>query len=322
MTQYPNQFDISTQSQDGDTTFENLWVFGKLNYPFENDDLGIRSIDVREPSIFQKTVTATSFNGPATQVTVEDENVDTECFPIFSKDATGNVEPKTGTTLRFNSSNGTLRAEKFSGDGSLLTNIQAGQVQGNSIFVTGMIILWSGAEADIPTGFTLCDGTANTPDLRSRFVVGAGTGGNYSVGDTGGANDIILTAAQMPNHAHYFSGSASHSHTINNHTHSFSASSTTNNPNTSLTGSITRIAETYAGAGTASGIFSKTGNISSPLTPSRVDSSGAGGFSIDATHTHSGTTSGASDRGTNSQGSGSSHENRPPYYALCYIMKT
>ena len=36
----------------------------------------------------------------------------------------------------------------------------------------------------------------------------------------------------------------------------------------------------------------------------------------------SGTTSGASDRGTNSQGSGSSHENRPPYYALCYIMKT
>ena len=72
MTQFPNQFDINTQSQDGDTTFENLWVFGKFNYPFENDDLGIRSIDVREPSIFQKTVTATSFNGPATKLTVED----------------------------------------------------------------------------------------------------------------------------------------------------------------------------------------------------------------------------------------------------------
>ena len=155
MSQLPNSPDLGNQSQSGDSVFENVWVFGKLNYTFENDDLGIRSIDVREPSIFQKTVTATSFIGPATQVTVEDENVDTECFPIFSKNSTGNVETKTGTTLRFNSSNGTLRAEKFSGDGSLLTNIQAGQVQGNSIFVTGMIILWSGAEVDIPTGFTL-----------------------------------------------------------------------------------------------------------------------------------------------------------------------
>ena len=78
MSQLPNSPDLGNQSQSGDSVFENVWVFGKLNYTFENDDLGIRSIDVREPSIFQKTVTATSFNGPATQLTVEDENVDTE----------------------------------------------------------------------------------------------------------------------------------------------------------------------------------------------------------------------------------------------------
>ena len=57
MTQFPNQFDINTQTQDGDTTFENLWVFGQFHYPFEQDDLKISSIDVKEPSFFQKSVT-------------------------------------------------------------------------------------------------------------------------------------------------------------------------------------------------------------------------------------------------------------------------
>ena len=195
-----------------------------------------------------------------------------------------------------------------SATGDLTYNSSNGQfsVSVPSAFVSGMIILWSGNTGNIPTGFVLCDGNNSTPNLTDRFVVGAGAA--YGVGATGGSSSVTLSVSQMP----------SHSHTINNHTHSF----TTGNPNTSLTGSVTRIAETYAGAGTASGIFSKTGNINSPLTPSRVDSSGAGGFSIDATHTHSGTTGNPSNTGTTSQGSGSGHENRPPYYALCYIMKT
>ena len=58
MSQLPNSPDLGNQSQSGDSVFENVWVFGKLNYTFENDDLGIRSIDVREPSIFRKTVTS------------------------------------------------------------------------------------------------------------------------------------------------------------------------------------------------------------------------------------------------------------------------
>jgi len=278
MTQFPNQFDINTQSQDGDTTFENLWVFGKFNYTFENDDLGIRSIDVREPSIFRKTVTATSFDGPATQLTVVDENVDTECFPIFSKDSTGNVEPKTGTTLRFNSSNGTLRAEKFSGDGSLLTNIQPGQVTGNSVFVAGMIILWSGAEVDIPTGFTLCNGQNNTPDLRSRFVVGAGTGGNYSVNATGGSADATLVS-----HQH---GAGSYSAVSDGaHTHNYNFRSGTERADND---------EDHA---RNSGVQQYT-------------------TSSDGSHTHS--ISGSS----STEGSSATNANLPPYYALCYIMKT
>ena len=211
----------------------------------------------------------------------------------------------------------TARARaSVSAAGDLSYNSSNGQFSVNvpSAFVSGMIILWSGAANAIPSGFVLCDGNNSTPNLTDRFVVGAGAA--YGVGASGGSSSVSLSVSEMP----------SHSHTINNHSHSFSASATTGNPNTSLTGSVTRIAETYAGAGTASGIFSKTGNVNSPLTPSRVDSSGAGGFSIDATHTHnlsvSGNTGNPSDRATNTQGSGSSHENRPPYYALCYIMKT
>ncbi len=64
----------------------------------------------------------------------------------------------------------------------------------------GVILLWSGTIADIPTGWALCDGQNNTPDLRDRFIVGAGS--SYSVGDTGGANDVTLTIDQTPAHTH------------------------------------------------------------------------------------------------------------------------
>jgi len=35
----------------------------------------------------------------------------------------------------------------------------------------GVIVMWSGAIADIPTGWALCNGSNDTPDLRDRFVV-------------------------------------------------------------------------------------------------------------------------------------------------------
>ena len=49
----------------------------------------------------------------------------------------------------------------------------------------GGIINWSGAIVDIPAGYQLCDGTNGTPNLRDKFVVGAGT--TYAVDDHGGA---------------------------------------------------------------------------------------------------------------------------------------
>lgn len=58
----------------------------------------------------------------------------------------------------------------------------------------GMITLWSRAIVDIPAGWTLCDGTLGTPDLRNLFVVGAGD--TYDPDDTDPA----------PTHTHNFTG--------------------------------------------------------------------------------------------------------------------
>lgn len=52
----------------------------------------------------------------ATTVTVADESSDTTCFPLFATAATGNLAPKSGTNLTFNSSSGVLTATGFAGD--------------------------------------------------------------------------------------------------------------------------------------------------------------------------------------------------------------
>lgn len=81
---------------------------------------------------------------------------------------------------------------------------------------SGAILMWSGSILSIPTGWFLCDGTNSTPDLRNRFIVGAGS--TYAVGVTGGSANATLV---------------SHTHTASvvdpGHTH-------TTNPATSLVG--------------------------------------------------------------------------------------
>ena len=61
----------------------------------------------------------------------------------------------------------------------------------------GGIIMWSGAVVDIPVGWALCNGTGGTPDLRGKFVIGAG--GAYAVAAAGGA------ATVNANHTHAIS---------------------------------------------------------------------------------------------------------------------
>ena len=163
------------------------------------------------------------------------------------------------------------------GDGSNLTGVSA--------FVSGMIMLWSGAANAIPSGWYLCNGSNGTPDLRGRFVVGYHDGnGDYDVNDTGGAETVTLSTSQIPSHDHAFSGSGSSSHS-----HSF----TVNNEYSQL-------------------FHPKQSMIARGENKSGTESYGTSSATVSLSI--SGT--------TNSAGSGGSHENRPPYYALCYIMKS
>jgi hypothetical protein len=133
----------------------------------------------------------------------------------------------------------------------------------------GGIIIWSGSAAAIPSGWLLCNGTSSTPDLRNRFVVGAGS--TYAVGATGGTADAVVV---------------SHTHTATvtdpGHFHAYGQASRVQGGNDN--------GVFYDGqTGTAFNTGSKTTGV-----------------------TVSNSTEGVS--GTNA--------NLPPYYALCYIMKS
>jgi microcystin-dependent protein len=163
---------------------------------------------------------------------------------------------------------------------------------------SGGIIIWSGASNAIPSGFVLCDGNNSTPDLRNRFIVGAGS--TYSVADTGGADSVTLSTSEMP----------AHIHSQPDHNHSFSGSNTHGHD---FKGTFQDSGSTYRAT------VSRYNATTNP--DYRTISSGSFSGVKDATITVSGTT-GNADPNTNSSGGGGSHENRPPYYALCYIMKT
>ena len=74
---------------------------------------------------------------------------------------------------------------------------------------SGLIAIWSGSTGSIPSGWTICDGTNGTPDLRSSFIIGAGS--TYSVGQTGGSADAIVV---------------SHTHTVTDPGHKHNIAST------------------------------------------------------------------------------------------------
>ena len=84
---------------------------------------------------------------------------------------------------------------------------------GDSAVMVGMIVMWSGAVADIPSGWALCNGQNGTPDLRDRFIVAGG--GSYNPGDSGNPDahshtvkppptEIKLTIKKDGKHTHKF----------------------------------------------------------------------------------------------------------------------
>lgn len=126
---------------------------------------------------------------------------------------------------------------------------------------TGAILLWSGSTGSIPSGWLLCDGTNGTPDLRDRFIIGAGN--TYAVNATGGTADSIIVS----------------------HTHTASSTSAVTDPgHTHGTGNGGQFA-TYTGSGgggfTGSGIqyISTTASSTTGITVATTTTNASAGVS-------------------------------------------
>jgi microcystin-dependent protein len=206
--------------------------------------------------------------------------------------------------------------------------------------LTGVIVMWSGSIATIPTGWVLCNGSNSTPDLRNRFIVGAGS--TYSVDATGGSATSTLTSNELPAHTHSLSASGTTSGQSAGHTHTFSGTTSGQSATHSHSASVSDPGHTHASpknaapngggagicmAGAASGNSPGYDTLSNTTGISVTN----GNADADHTHTYSGTTSGVSGDHTHtvtvtgtsgSTGSGASFTNLPPYYALAFIMKT
>ena len=78
---------------------------------------------------------------------------------------------------------------------------------------SGVIVMWSGTLATIPSGWSLCDGTGGTPDLRDKFIYGWTDG--VDPGGTGGATTHTHTYSDLPEHTHGSAGAHTHNVGLN-----------------------------------------------------------------------------------------------------------
>lgn len=174
--------------------------------------------------------------------------------------------------------------------------------------VPGMIIMWAGTVASIPAKWHLCDGTAGTPDLRGRMVIGAG--GAFGVGAVGGAAAVALGIANMPAHNHGVSDPG-HAHGVFDPGHAHGV----NDP------------------GHVHGIQSFNANFSLNDISGQLPRAGNGGVAINTNASGtgisiagSGTGIGIFGSGTGVQtqvaGSGAAFNIQNPYMALAYLMYT
>lgn len=146
----------------------------------------------------------------------------------------------------------------------------------------GLIVMWAGDLSNPPAGWALCDGNNGTPDLTNKFIVGAGN--QYSTGDTGGQNSVVLSEAQLPSHVHSSGGYSTS--TDGAHTHTYTPS--------------------IQDLGHSSGNFATNKSGSTTTTST----------STDGAHSH-----GSMSNSSGQTGGDGAHENRPEFHGIGFIQR-
>jgi microcystin-dependent protein len=120
-------------------------------------------------------------------------------------------------------------------------------------FVAGMIMMWSGTIATIPSGWLLCNGSNSTPDLRNRFIVGA-------FSDTAGVAYTTITGANTQTGGSKDAIVVSHTHTLTDPGHNHTTS--------------------VANQGAVNGSVSGGGSIAVPTTTAITSSTSTTGITV------------------------------------------
>lgn len=225
---------------------------------------------------------------------------------------------------------------------------------------SGSIIAWGGKYSTIPSGYLFCDGSAysrttystlfaalgtihgsgdgsttfNIPNLRNKFIIGANTSETadtfpgIAAGKTGGSADAIVVSH---NHGHTLSPSVSvsggnHFHGISNDSHAHPITDKSHNhggvtgkqrdENTEKTPQVI-VDDDHTGINVqdSEAIFPVfTGITGTNAASTNITINYSGNLTFDVSASMSGSIS--------SQGSDGENANLPPYYALCYIIKT
>jgi microcystin-dependent protein len=180
--------------------------------------------------------------------------------------------------------------------------VTATHTQLSQIIPAGLIAMWSGNTSNVPLGWALCNGQSGTPDLRDRFIVGAGS--TYGTNTNGGS----LTTAGGGSHSHTALEAGAHTHAGATAGHALTTAQIPSHTH----GLYYTVANSYGG-GTGAGItaISSASGTNEP----NVGSTGSGqahshAINSDGAHTH--VVSTVVDH---------THVATPPYYALAFIMK-
>ena len=221
---------------------------------------------------------------------------------------------------------------------------------------SGVIVMWHGTIATIPSGWALCDGNNGTPDLRDKFITGAKqddagvaktnisgaltqSGGVSTFTPTGTNSGLTFSGSALATHQHdaitagtpagtvaapVFTGTASTD--IVNHLHTLATGTGASGNFSQVIGTVdtssggTGATPTQTALGTRSG-NPVAGGVAS-YTPIGTNSSPDFSGSALNTHQHAAITAGTPAGTINTPVfTGTEASNLNPYYALAYIMK-
>ena len=145
-------------------------------------------------SIARSNNTITFGSSVPTTITVADESTETVCYPLFTTTATGNLAPKTGSNIKFNSQSGELEAGSFKKTGGAAAEFL--KADGSIDSTTYLSSVALNDLSDVTTG-TISDGDVlKYSGTNSRWEAQTdATGGGGGATTLGALTDVDTTGA-------------------------------------------------------------------------------------------------------------------------------